>query len=150
MRPISGSAPTLRLHQTWHPQLKIWSHLLHSPFSTALATSPPPILTGASLTTSSDSTDSPSQFSAAMCPPAGPGSTLEPAGPSSFIVRVTSGGARLGVITTPHGDIQTPSSLLYTRLGSPMHLVPDMADKLREKGQVLQLNAMHLCGPLPF
>lgn len=159
MRPAPGGAHSARLQQSWGTQLRAWSaSLLHSgPRGTA----PSPIAgtTNAAAatptSTTSDRHSSPSIASGAaataMCRTAeASGGPPAPVGPSSFAIRSSSGGARLGVLTTPHGDIQTPASLLYTRQGSPMHLVPDTVDKLRERGQVLQLNAMHLCALLPL
>ncbi len=84
----------------------------------------------------------------AMCPtePA-----LQPAaspdaarGLSTFQITATDGGTRAGRLVTPHGTVQTPAALMYTRLGSAMFLGTDMLDKLRNHGAALQLDVMHL------
>lgn len=154
MRPASGGAHSSRLHHSWGTQLRAWSTALlprrprsAGPSPIAGTSAAPAAATGEDLHSRPSTSGA---AAAAMCKPAeGVSGPPAPVGPSTFSVSASSGGARVGVLATPHGDIQTPASLLYTRQGSPMHLVPDTVDKLRERGQVLQLNAMHLCAALP-
>ena len=86
--------------------------------------------------------------SAAMCPseaaPQPAASTSAARGFSTFHVTATDGGARAGRLVTPHGTVQTPAALIYTRLGSAMYLGSDMLEKLRGHGAAVQLNVMHL------
>ena len=65
-------------------------------------------------------------------------------GLSTFHITATDGGARTGRLVTPHGTVQTPAALMYTRLGSAMYMGTDMLDKLRGHGAALQLDVMHL------
>ena len=84
----------------------------------------------------------------AMCPteaaPRPAASSDAARGLSTFQITATDGGARAGRLVTPHGTVQTPAALMYTRLGSAMFLGTDMLDKLRGHGAALQLNVMHL------
>ncbi len=84
----------------------------------------------------------------AMCPtetaPQPAASPDAARGLSSFQITATDGGARAGRLVTPHGAVQTPAALMYTRLGSAMFLGTDMLDKLRSHGAAMQLDVMHL------
>ena len=84
----------------------------------------------------------------AMCPtetaPQPAASPDAARGPSTFHITATDGGARAGRLVTPHGTVQTPAALMYTRLGSAMYMGTDMLDKLHGHGAALQLDVMHL------
>lgn len=62
-----------------------------------------------------------------------------------FQVAVQDGLARSCVITLSSGKaIATPAPMLYTRRGSSISLTPDMLEKLRPEGQLLQICALQL------
>lgn len=62
----------------------------------------------------------------------------------SFTIQHRDGQARAGVITTKHGSISTPATLLYTRRGNPLNLTPDLIAKLKPLPQAFQLNILQL------
>ena len=61
---------------------------------------------------------------------------------SSFGVHATDGGARSGVLRTPHGDFQTPAFLPVATLGAVKALDPQ--DLMSMKAGVVLANAYHL------
>lgn len=63
---------------------------------------------------------------------------------SMFDLQATDGNARAGTLTTSHGTLQTPGSLLYTRKGSLLNLTPDMVARLGPAAAALQIDPLHL------
>ncbi|MCH8206471.1 MAG: tRNA-guanine transglycosylase, partial [Chloroflexi bacterium] len=61
---------------------------------------------------------------------------------SSFGVHATDGGARSGVLRTPHGDFPTPAFLPVATLGAVKSLDPQ--DLMSMKARVVLANAYHL------
>lgn len=59
-----------------------------------------------------------------------------------FSIKAEDGAARAGVLSTPHGNIETPAWLVYTRRGGALHLTPDLLEGLRP--QAVQLDVLHL------
>jgi hypothetical protein len=64
--------------------------------------------------------------------------------PLSFSVSKTDGAARVGVLETAHGTVSTPLSLLHTKRGASLHLVPDMLRRLAPPPTAFQLDILHL------
>eukprot|EP00195_Chlamydomonas_chlamydogama_P007190 CAMPEP_0202899288 /NCGR_PEP_ID=MMETSP1392-20130828/7563_1 /ASSEMBLY_ACC=CAM_ASM_000868 /TAXON_ID=225041 /ORGANISM="Chlamydomonas chlamydogama, Strain SAG 11-48b" /LENGTH=472 /DNA_ID=CAMNT_0049585429 /DNA_START=133 /DNA_END=1551 /DNA_ORIENTATION=- len=68
----------------------------------------------------------------------------------SFIVNHNDGKVRVGVLSTSHGVLNTPTSLIYTRRGGPPNLTPDMLKKLKPAVSGYQLDVMQfLAQPSP-
>lgn len=62
-----------------------------------------------------------------------------------FQISVQDGLARCGLLSLPKSaPIATPAPMLYTRRGSAVNLTPDMLEKLRPAGQLLQISALQL------
>ncbi len=59
-----------------------------------------------------------------------------------FAIKAEDGAARTGVLSTPHGVIDTPAWLVYTRRGGALNLTPDMLESLQPQG--IQLDVLHL------
>lgn len=59
-----------------------------------------------------------------------------------FTIKAHDGAARVGVLATPSGSIETPAWLVYTRRGGALNLTPDMLAMLQPQG--VQLDVLHL------
>src|SRR5262245_11999784 len=65
--------------------------------------------------------------------------------PSLFQVQATDGKSRTGLLRLSHGELETPSALIYTRRGGALHLTPDTLETLGPSAQNMYLDASQLC-----
>ncbi|KAL6749680.1 tRNA-guanine(15) transglycosylase-like protein [Haematococcus lacustris] len=69
---------------------------------------------------------------------------------ATFSIGSTDGAARTGSLSTAHGQISTPASLVYTRRGGCMSLTPDIISRLQPAPQGMQVSVLQfLAHPSP-
>lgn len=70
----------------------------------------------------------------------------------NFSVQETAGAARTGVLSLPKRgvELQTPATLMLTRRGLPIFLMPDVMEKLRPGMDALQICTLHFLESPPY